>query len=129
MEMYAAPSTENTDPTKIATTRRVNEVLERYDEFDEDGLSWERYLSQKAASICAATAGKRFLQDPLGRAQPTLRAKQARKLKLIPMLRVERQCPALCGLAWEAISDAICSGFSTAFGSERPPTKNDFGLD
>src|SRR4051812_31744026 len=67
MELYAAPSAE---AGRIDDDRDhledFHEVLERYDEFDEDGalLGADSYR-KKRFDLCTNCA-KRFLQDPLG---------------------------------------------------------------
>lgn len=68
MELYAAPSNEE---MRLDDDRDhledFNEVLQRYDEFDEDGtlLGADTY-HKKRFDLCPACA-KRFVQDPLGR--------------------------------------------------------------
>lgn len=68
MEMYAAPAA---DEARIDEDRDhledFQEVLERYDEFDEDGaLLGNDTYRKKRFDLCTACC-KRFLQDPLGR--------------------------------------------------------------
>lgn len=68
MEVYAAPSA---DEGRIDDDRDhledFHEVLERYDEFDEDGhLLGNDTYRKKRFDLCSACC-KRFLQDPLGR--------------------------------------------------------------
>lgn len=68
MELYAAPSN---DELRIDEDRDhledLNEVLERYDEFDEDGaLAGADTYRKKRFDLCTNCA-KRFMQDPLGR--------------------------------------------------------------
>jgi hypothetical protein len=68
MEMYAAPAA---DEVRIDEDRDhledFHEVLERYEEFDEDGaLLGNDTYRKKRFDLCAACC-KTFLQDPLGR--------------------------------------------------------------
>jgi hypothetical protein len=68
MELYPAPAA---DEVRIDEDRDhledFQEVLERYDEFDEDGalLGGDTYR-KKRFDLCPACC-KRFMQDPLGR--------------------------------------------------------------
>ena len=70
MEVYPRPLRRRSpDRRRSRPSRRLHEVLERYDEFEADGaLLGQRHLSQKAVSILCRQCCKRFLQEPLGRA-------------------------------------------------------------
>ena len=71
MEVYAAQSPEQ---MPIDDDRdhleEFNEVLERYEEFEEDGpfLSSDNYRKERY-HLCKP-CGKQFLQDPLGQRMP-----------------------------------------------------------
>ena len=68
MELYAAPAA---DEVRMDEDRdhldEFQEVLERFDEFDEEGaLVGNDTYRKKRFDLCPACC-KRFLQDPLGR--------------------------------------------------------------
>jgi hypothetical protein len=68
MELYPAPAAEEArideDRDHLAD---FHEVLERFDEFDEEGaLMGSETYRKKRFDLCPACC-KRFLQDPLGR--------------------------------------------------------------
>jgi len=71
MEVYRAHSTEE---VPIDDDRDhledFQEVLQRYDEFEEDGPFLGSDSSRKERFHLCGPCGKRFLQDPLGRRVP-----------------------------------------------------------
>jgi hypothetical protein len=68
MEMYAAPSPEEVRMDEDRDhLEDFNEVLERYDEFDEEGVLVGNDTYRKKRFDLCGNCAKRFLQDPLGR--------------------------------------------------------------
>jgi hypothetical protein len=68
MELYAAPSPEEVRMDEDRDhLEDFNEVLERYDEFDEEGVLVGKDTYRKQRFDLCGNCCKRFCQDPLGK--------------------------------------------------------------